>query len=80
MQEQSIDLLREEARRLLSLELGLLHHVQEAMCDEGCSSGRSARLFSGKKRRANGWRKTLAEQVRCCRAKGLAGSRTRRIV
>ncbi|MBB3269695.1 replication fork clamp-binding protein CrfC [Pseudomonas sp. OG7] len=29
MQEQSIDLLREEARRLLSLELGLLHHVQE---------------------------------------------------
>lgn len=29
MQEQSIDLLRDEARRLLSLELGLLHHVQE---------------------------------------------------
>ncbi|MFJ4453087.1 dynamin family protein [Pseudomonas sp. NPDC089392] len=29
MQEQSIELLRDEARRLLSLELGLLHHVQE---------------------------------------------------
>lgn len=29
MQEQSIDLLRDEARRLLSLELGLLHHLQE---------------------------------------------------
>ncbi|MDO7925406.1 dynamin family protein [Pseudomonas sp. KFB-139] len=29
MQEQSIDLLRDEARRLLSLELGLLHHVKE---------------------------------------------------
>ena len=33
-----------------------------------------------KKRRAHGWRKTLAEQVRCCRAKGLVVSRTRRIV
>ncbi|WP_410481584.1 dynamin family protein [Pseudomonas plecoglossicida] len=30
MQEQSIDLLRDEARRLLSLGLGLLHHLQES--------------------------------------------------